>query len=187
MTEATTRGRVITRAALKALAIAGAATSVVVAPNSAQLISMYLNHMKKNDARRTLYYMKYKRLIDVRIVNGHEEYRLTSAGKNRYKRLLLDELQVPTPARWDHKWRMVIFDIPKAKQMQRDLFLSHLKQLHFYMLQRSVWIHPFDSIEQIGILLHELDIEHEVSYMVVEQGNFIQYAEEYYKKQGILI
>lgn len=177
----------LSRAVIKALAVAGGTASVLVAPNAAQLIATYMRHLDKKDALRTLHYLKYHKLIEVRTLNGEQEYRLTQAGRRRYKKLTLDELSIPAPSRWDHKWRMVIFDIPKYKQLQRDEFLSRIKQLQFYMLQRSVWIHPFECSEQIGLLLHELDLEKEVSYMVVENGNFVAHAERYYQKNGLLI
>ncbi len=167
--------------------VAGAAGAVIVAPNMTQVIGAYLKHMDKKDARRTLHYMKYRKLIEVRTRNGQEEYRLTDAGMQKYRKIVLSDLTVSTPYRWDHKWRMVIFDIPRYKQVQRDEMLTQLKRLGFYMLQRSVWVHPFECAEQVGVLLHMLDLESEVSFMLVEQGNFTAHAEEFYKKRGLLI
>lgn len=187
MTQAKTRGRVVTRAVLRSLEVAGAAGSVIVAPNMAQVIGKYLHHLDEKDARRTLHYLKYHKLIEVRSVNGREEYRLKDPGFLRYKKIILTELAIAIPRSWDKKWRVVVFDIPKYKQQQRNEFLLHLKRLGFYMLQRSVGVYPFECKEQIGVLLYSLDLEKEVSYMVVSDGDFTAHAELLFKNKGLLI
>jgi phenylacetic acid degradation operon negative regulatory protein len=48
---------------------------------------------------------------------------------------------------WDHKWRMVLFDLPEIDRRQRRKLRTELLQAHFGCLQRSVWISP-DSLDE---------------------------------------
>lgn len=77
---------------------------------------------------------------------------LTIKGAHRLQRTAIDELSIATPATWDHKWRLVMFDIPSRHQESRYLLTSQLKRLGFVLVQNSVWAHPYpcvDVIEQI--------------------------------------
>lgn len=93
----------MTRAVLRSLEVAGAAGSVIVAPNMAQVIGKYLHHLDEKDARRTLHYLKYHKLIEVRSVNGREEYRLKDPGFLRYKKIILTELAIAIPSQLGQK------------------------------------------------------------------------------------
>lgn len=76
-------------------------------------------------------------------------------------------------AKWDSKWRMVIFDILENKRQIRDLLRNRLKWLGFKELQKSVWIFPYDvkkEIEQILEVCH-IDIIGDIRFLVVEKMN----------------
>ncbi len=45
---------------------------------------------------------------------------------------------------WDGKWRVVIFDIPEKRGPVRGYLRDYLKSLGFGMVQRSIWITPYD-------------------------------------------
>lgn len=187
MTQSRHTGRVVSRAVIKALAVAGATAGVVIAPNSVILIEKYLKHIDKKNAQRTLHYLKYRNLVEVKEVNGQLHYRLTKKGRDKYERMLIDELSIATPRRWDGKWRLVMFDIPVEKRRQRDELLNGLKQLNFYMLQQSAWIHPFDCEKQIAVMIQYFGLERNVSFMVVEEGNFVEHASRHFKKTKLLM
>ena len=46
--------------------------------------------------------------------------------------------------RKDRKWIMLIFDIPEKKRESRSLLRETLYLLGYKMLQRSVWVCPYD-------------------------------------------
>ena len=37
---------------------------------------------------------------------------------------------------------LIIYDIPEDKKSERNWFRRHLKDFHFIMIQRSVWVGP---------------------------------------------
>ena len=43
---------------------------------------------------------------------------------------------------WDHKWRLVVFDIPEKYATLRDKVRTILKRSGFVKLQQSVWVFP---------------------------------------------
>lgn len=187
MVQPRTTTRVIARDVIKVLGVAGAISMVVVAPNSTVLIDKYMKSMDKRNARRTLSYLKYRRLIDVKKVGNEYHYRLSDKGLIRYKQIALDELSIPSPRRWDGKWRLVMFDIPVKFDRRRRILIDKLNQMDFYMLQQSAWIHPFDGELQIGILLKNLELERYVSFLVVERSNFTDHAIAHFKQKRLLM
>jgi DNA-binding transcriptional regulator PaaX len=84
---------------------------------------------------------------------------ITPAGRKRASTLNLETLSIPHPEAWDHKWRIVFFDIPEKQKPQRDALSRKLRQLGFLQLQRSVWIHPFPARSQVETvaLAHHVD------------------------------
>lgn len=84
---------------------------------------------------------------------NHQIYiSLTEKGKKKANWLQVDALKIKKPRKWDGQWRMVIFDIAQLKRFYREAFRGKLKQLDFYPLQKSVWIHPFDCRDEIELL-----------------------------------
>ena len=77
---------------------------------------------------------------------------LTEKGRKKAGRFQIDSLEVKKPSRWDKKWRLVIFDIPNSHGIKRSVFRGKLKELGFYQLQKSVWIHPYNCRDEIELL-----------------------------------
>ena len=84
---------------------------------------------------------------------NHQIYiSLTERGKMKMGRFQINELKIKKPKKWDKKWRIIIFDIANLKKVHREALRGKLKQLGFYPLQKSVWLHPFNCKDEIGIL-----------------------------------
>jgi len=83
----------------------------------------------------------------------HQIYiKLTERGRKMAGWLQIDALKINKSKKWDGKWRIVIFDISQLKKFYREAFRGKLKELGFYPLQKSVWIHPFDCQNEIQVL-----------------------------------
>jgi len=78
---------------------------------------------------------------------------LNTAGKREALRYNLNKIQIATPARWDKKWRIVLFDIPEREKKLRDTFRWHLKQLKFYEFQKSAFIFPYDCRKELDYII----------------------------------
>ena len=125
------------------------------------LAKKYLRNrqLDRFDYSRKIYYLKKKGYIRV-FVEGKKKYiELTKKGKNKIKRLSIWEIKIKKPKKWDGKWRVVIFDIPKKFKMEREVFRQKLKNLGFIMIQKSVYIHPFQCSVEIKEISSRIGID----------------------------
>lgn len=190
MTKSAHPARVYTNKAIKLIVGLTALGTAVVLPGSASLLAEFEKHMDKKSASKTLTYLKYRKMVDVKVLkDGQVEYKLTSKALARHKRVKISELSIKTPLKWDKKWRLVMFDVPSNPQdnYKRRQLTANLAGLGFYMIQKSAWIHPFECKEQVGILTDLLALDDHVSLLEVSDGNFIDHATEHFKQKGLLI
>jgi len=140
---------------LSSLVITGA---VCIAATSPYFIINFLNSYKKwkkypkKRIRDTFYNLKRAGLIEIEKKNNQIYIRLTKEGKRKAGIFQIDSLKIKRPKKWDKKWRLVIFDISSLKKIYREAFRGKLKELGFYLLQKSVWIYPFDCEAEIDLL-----------------------------------
>ena len=142
---------------LKYLVFTAVVGSVLVAPNVAQLGDKALKFLDKRGrklkAKRAMEYMKRKELISYdKLSNGKIAIRVTEKGKQREQKIRFDEMEIKKPKKWDHRWRLVTFDIPESQRKSRNLLSGKLKSLGFYQLQKSVWIYPYPCKVEIELV-----------------------------------
>ncbi len=99
----------------------------------------------------------------------NDHYAATAAGEKILERWRRADFKLIKPKRWDHKWRMVIFDIPERKKRTRDQVREILTAAGFKRLQNSVWIYPYDCEDIIGLLKTDYDIGKEMLYIIADQ------------------
>lgn len=90
--------------------------------------------------RRTLYKWQKRGWIKFVDKNAERFIKLTKKGELE---ALLAKAKLPHPAKWDGKWRMVVFDIPEDAKEKRNLLRGLLKKQRFYGLQASVYVSPY--------------------------------------------
>ncbi len=153
------------------LAIGGSALSVgLVIPNALialeKPLNIFLGQMDKREqereARRIISYMKSRGLLKGEYEHG---LKITKKGRRRLEQLEFDNLVIPAQRSWDHTWRLVIYDIPESHKSGRDSLTAKLRELGFFQLQQSVWIHPFPCREIIEKVTSTFGIERYVSYI----------------------
>jgi DNA-binding transcriptional regulator PaaX len=118
------------------------------------------------------YYIKRTlgRLMDQGFVEkGDEGYQLTVRGKRWLLKYTLDDLSIPKPAKWDGRWRMIIYDVARNRASQRTIFRSTLKNLGFYNVQESVWIHPYPCEKEIHFLKDFCGMGDNVIYIIAHK------------------
>lgn len=137
--------------ALQVLGVAGLAGIIIVAPNALQGLAPLLKKtsIKDSDHARLLKELKRQGLVYITQSGSEIHYTLTPAGAYRLQEVVIDELVIPRPSKWDKRWRLVAFDIPVAQSRSRQKFVGKLQTLNFTMLQKSLWVHPFPCFEQI--------------------------------------
>lgn len=71
--------------------------------------------------------------------------------------------------RKDGKWIMVIFDIPEKIKNKRDFFRRKLQFLGFKMLQKSIWVCPFDVLKDINNFIDKFLLESHIKIFLIEE------------------
>lgn len=82
--------------------------------------------------------------------------------------------------KWDNKWRILIFDIPQKRKRDRELIRRALISIGFMLLQKSVWIYPYDCEDLVALLKANLKIGRDVLYMIVEELEYDKPVREYF-------
>lgn len=97
-----------------------------------------------------------------------QKLRLTEKGEKHLRSWELKEYKIPTPKRWDKRWRVLIFDIPERRKGLRDKVRRTLIATGFIRLQDSVWIYPYPCEDLITLLKADFKIGKDMLYMIVD-------------------
>ncbi|MBI4080276.1 MAG: hypothetical protein HY430_00730 [Candidatus Levybacteria bacterium] len=171
-----------TRDILVLLAATGFIAAALLMPNLPRILKPFLQKQQKKwghfDRRRLKAEIKRLRkigVIDEAVEDGETVFKLSQKGREKVLKYKLEALALQKE-KWDGKWRLVVYDIPKGKKNQADAFRRLLKKLQLLQLQKSVYLTPYAcrdevdflkslySIEEHVTLLTISGIEHEVSY-----------------------
>lgn len=168
---------------LRTLAITGVLSMAVLAPNALQIIPFLQKHVFTVNNRyqlkaRTRQLAK-RGLIRVKAIGDQEFVSLTYKGQKELFNYTASDFREPDS--WDGKWRVVIFDIASKKTRERNILRSHLRRIGFHMLQKSVWIFPYESLEIISLIREHFKIGDGVTYMVVEKIEGAGRLKEYFQ------
>lgn len=145
----------IVKDVLKGLAIGGAVCIAAASPYFVSNLLRNVQNGKKYKSKKvydTFYNLKRQGYINIKKKNHQIYISLTKEGKKKAGRFQIDCLKIKKPKQWDKKWRLVIFDIAQLKNLQRNAFRGKLKELGFYLLQKSVWVCPHSCRDEIELL-----------------------------------
>lgn len=123
----------------------------------------------KSYLRQTLRRLEKQKLVEIKEVGGKQKIIITQAGKRKILEYSIDELEIVKPNRWDKKWRIVIYDIPKRKKPLQELVREILKNLGFYPMQESVYIIPYPCYKEIEFLRTYYNLSPFIKYLLVEK------------------
>ncbi len=117
---------------------------------------------RKNSCRVALTRARKKGFIKTIQKEGSAFVMLTKKGENILYRELLNGVQIVPQKKWDHKWRIVIFDFPVKYNFVRDIFREKLKKWNFQQVQKSVFLCPWPCLEELSLLRRALQAEDRV-------------------------
>jgi len=170
---------------LGTIATAGILGIALVAPNAVQILKSFGVDKKlknfKYDANRSLKGLLSSGLVVFIEKDGKKYLKLTEKGKLKLIRLEKFNFKIKKPKRWDKKWRIVIFDIPQKRRLQRDNLRFTLKQIGFVRLQHSVWVYPYDCEELITLLKLDFKIGKDILYIIADKIENDKILKEHYK------
>lgn len=126
--------------------------------------------LKPKSMARSIRGLQRNELLTIKEKNGKMEIRLTKKGRQKFKEIQLEKLEITKPQHWDKKWRIVIFDIPdKSFKQARDILREKLKEWNFYPLQKSVWVCPWPCENEIQLVAELYAVEPYVNIIVAEK------------------
>lgn len=142
---------------LDILLVSSLVGTTLIAPNAVQVIGkLFIRTCDQRDRDRQLrtimHYMRRQGVITITEKGSHYEIRITEKGRQRLVKLDFDNLAIPAPAKWDGRWRIVMFDVPEKQTYGRRALSAKLQEIGFKLMQKSVWVHPFPCLEQIELI-----------------------------------
>ena len=118
---------------------------------------------------RSITYLKGRRLVSITEKDGEQILTLAENGKKRLLRFDMDKMMIKKPRKWDGYWRLVLFDIPERQKIGREALRNKLKQLGFYQLQKSCFIHPFDCRSEIDFISEIFGVSPYVNFILAKE------------------
>lgn len=140
---------------LRILVIVGLVTIACSSPYFINNLLKYFINFKKYPKKKihdAFYELRRQGLINFENRSGQIYISLTGKGKRKAGWMQIDNLEIKRTKKWDKKWRMVMFDIAQIKRQEREALRGKLKQLGFYLFQKSIWVIPYNCDKEIGML-----------------------------------
>lgn len=168
---------------LGTLYVTGFLATALVAPNAVRLFD-YLNPISRRNSIRfnqrvtqALLRLERRGLIHIIDDGGKRRVRLTQQGEELIHGLYAGSYVIPMPARWDGKWRLVMFDVPEKRKKVRDTLRMLLRSAGFVHFQDSAWIQPYPCDELVTLLRSHLGSgKGEIRYLTASLTDESDYA-----------
>ena len=101
--------------------------------------------------------------------DGKTVIKLSDKGRIKILAYNLETMKIERPKVWDGKYRVVIFDVPEQKKTIREYFRRKIQELGFVNLQKSVYVHPFATDDDLEFLRSNYDIRPYVQIILAEK------------------
>jgi len=159
------------------LGVAAVVVVVAAAPGALMIAKLFEQNgrrlpknYKVKSAVRSLRELRKNKFIEIKEKDGKFEIRLTKKGREKFRDIQLQDLQITKPLFWDRKWRIVVFDIPdKSFRRAREILREKLKEWEFYPLQKSVWVCPWPCEDEIQLVAELYEIAPYVNIVVADK------------------
>ena len=183
---------------LSILTVLGIATMTVLAPNALQALDIFQKRKGKKrfppkerqrKLARSFYYLRERGQVEFRRKGEDYEVVLTDRGKKMFRKLRLESLVIPKPAKWDGYFWQVAADIPTKKYRRAaDALRGKLKELGFFSLQRTLWFYPFDPRPELEFVSSYYAIDAFVTTMKISvlDPSDKRRLERHFKQVGII-
>lgn len=170
----------LTKGLLLTAALGGILAVGIMAPNLFKAFGMKQAYEKRSKRvskdgffrlRRSCYQLQKKHWVEFvsEDAYGNHVFRITDKGKVEIQKILKEIPEgIARPDAWDHKWRLVIFDIPVTYNNARDALRYGIRSLGCYPIQQSAWVHPFSCAKEIKEMTVKLGLQDYVKVYTVE-------------------
>ncbi len=161
----------LARDVLKVAAAGLAVGSVIVAPNMPQIIDYFdpKGVAERRRIWRAIRYLEERNTIEIRKEDGHEMVFLTKKGKVQLDEDSIWDMEIRKPWHWDHKWRLIMFDLPARFERVRRPFREKLADFGLVSYQKSIFIYPYECQEEILTLAEFYGVREYICYIVADE------------------
>ena len=167
---------------LKGLAIGGVIIASFALPNMAQILSLFGASNSKDRYRinRAIQALKDKRLVNIYEKDGKDVIEITENGNKRVLAYTIDEIKITRPKKWDGFWRVIVFDIPEKFKTARRALSAKLNDMEIYPLQKSVFICPFECIDEIDFIGEFFNVRKYVKCILAKKIDDEEFLKRHY-------
>lgn len=152
-TQLKTRKKEVAKLLLQGIGLAILITGALVFPGIGPMVAFVEKTVRdhRRESRYAFQRMQREGLLKVSMYKRGVKILLLPKGERRLSRYKLQGLKIQKPAKWDRKWRFIMFDVPEARRDVRDLVRRKLLDLGFVNLQKSVYVQPYacDEVEEV--------------------------------------
>lgn len=141
--------------------------SSAINPEYRRLIQKYSNRKSARNFNQLVYYLKRYGYIRSYNLKNHKGIIITSKGLGKILKTKFKTIE--KKKRDDKKWQMIIFDVPERKRTLRSMLRENLIFLGFRMLQQSVWVTPFDVLEETEKFIQRNNLDKYVKMFLIEE------------------
>lgn len=156
------------KAILDSVKVAGVMSVALLAPNAVKALKQ-LGLMPKFRQKEYVSSSATKLVKRGLMKFNGKYYELTKEGQRILDLWNVYDYHLDKPARWDGKWRLMIFDIPEKKKNIRRKISTIFTSAGLYRLQDSVWAYPYDCEEIMGLLKTELGVGKDLLYVIADE------------------
>ena len=164
--------REISKTILVLLAAGAIISSALVAPGASGAVAKLLKSLLDQPwrKRRVLHRLQRLRYVQIEDRAGQHVLTLTKLGRKISRNASLDNIEIQRPKHWDKQWRILVFDIPERKRLERDILRAKIRQLGFREFQRSVWVLPWPCRPEIQFITELYSLQHYLGFWEVPDG-----------------
>jgi DNA-binding transcriptional regulator PaaX len=141
----------------------------VLAPNAAghilKMLGMAPNYRSSFRVKRTLNSLQKQGYVYIKSKNGRTNIKLTKKGIYRYFNNEINKMALPVSRKWDGVWTLVTFDIPETKKWNRNRFSRALSIVGMELLEKSIFIYPYDCKAEIEKIARLFEVSEYVRYI----------------------
>lgn len=138
-----------------------------VYPELRKIRRLYEKKRGRRNFRQFIYYLKKRGYIQIKNLQGIEGVILTKRGFEHVWKTKL--VAIERKKRRDRRWQMVIFDIPEKQRKLRDILRENLLLLDYRMLQRSVWVCPYDVLKETEEVVRRYVLDSYVKVFLIKE------------------
>ncbi len=130
--------------------------------------------------KQALREQKLKGYIEYDENDEHSPIILTPKGFVRQTKQRLKEFNF---GKWDHMWRLIMFDIPERIKLRRR-FQRLLQRVGCFRVQKSVYAFPYDCKKEILTIASSLKVASYVDVCIIPNlGRLEQRARDFYLRK----